>query len=206
MRYLWPAMLTTLCELMRLSDVCSMEGAEEDGLPPLQQQQQQQPASHLGSSRLAAALTNGGKPSSSAPSVEQTSLSLINSQSVVNIAGHKYLIVPHPDPIAPAKYQHAKTARAQKRATEPPKLPILLKPENAAGKGAAAMPAFEVEEVNGQLVLLPTDGASGGRKNPFAKRDEESKKSNSENSQSKQSAKAASSSFGDHLSPNLCGA
>ena len=70
-----------------------------------QQQQQQQPASHLGSSRLAAALTNGGKPSSSAPSVEQTSLSLINSQSVVNIAGHKYLIVPHPDPIAPAKYQ-----------------------------------------------------------------------------------------------------
>ena len=35
MRYLWPAMLTTLCELMRLSDVCSTEGAEEDGLPPL---------------------------------------------------------------------------------------------------------------------------------------------------------------------------
>ena len=65
--------------------------------------------------------------------------------------------------------QHAKTAQAQKRATEPPKLPILLKPENAAGKGAAAMPAFEVEEVNGQLVLLPTDGASGARKNPFAK-------------------------------------
>ena len=31
------------------------------------------------------------------------------------------------------------------------------------------MPAFEVEEVNGQLVLLPTDGASGARKNPFAK-------------------------------------
>ena len=30
------------------------------------------------------------------------------------------------------------------------------------------MPAFEVEEVNGQLVLLPTDGASGARKNPFA--------------------------------------
>ena len=65
--------------------------------------------------------------------------------------------------------KHAKTAQAQKRATEPPKLPILLKPENAAGKGAAAMPAFEVEEVNGQLVLLPTDGASGAKKNPFAK-------------------------------------
>ena len=30
------------------------------------------------------------------------------------------------------------------------------------------MPTFEVEEVNGQLVLLPTDG-SGARKNPFAK-------------------------------------
>ena len=42
---------------------------------------------------------------------------------------------------------------------------------------------------------------------PFhPQRDEESKKSNSENSQSKQSAKAASSSFGDHFSPNLCGA
>ena len=77
-----------------------------------QQQQQQQPASHLGPSRLAAALTNGGKSSSSsAPSVDQTSLSLINSQSVVNIAGHKYLIVPHPDPIAPAKYQGGNSTR-----------------------------------------------------------------------------------------------
>ena len=68
--------------------------------------------------------------------------------------------------------QHAKTAQAQKRATEPPKLPVLLKPEAAAGaakgKGGQLMPTFEVEEVNGQLVLLPTDG-SGARKNPFAK-------------------------------------
>ena len=66
--------------------------------------------------------------------------------------------------------QHAKTAQAQKRATEPPKLPILLKPETAAAapKGGPTMPTFEVEEVNGQLVLLPTDG-SGARKNPFAK-------------------------------------
>ena len=64
--------------------------------------------------------------------------------------------------------QHAKTAQAQKRATEPPKLPVLLKPETAAkGKGGQLMPTFEVEEVNGQLVLLPTDGSSA-RKNPFA--------------------------------------
>ena len=35
MRYLCPAMLTTLCELIRLRDVCSTEGDEEDGLPPL---------------------------------------------------------------------------------------------------------------------------------------------------------------------------
>ena len=44
---------------------------------------------------------------------------------------------------------------------------------------------------------------------PFLpQRDEESKKSSSENDngQSKQSAKSASSSFGDHFSPNLCGA
>ena len=65
-------------------------------------------------------------------------------------------------------FQHAKTAQAQKRATEPPKLPVLLKPETAAPKGGPTMPTFEVEEVNGQLVLLPTDGSSA-RKNPFAK-------------------------------------
>ena len=72
-------------------------------------------------------------------------------------------------------FQHAKTAQAQKRATEPPKLPVLLKPETAtAPKGGSTMPTFEVEEVNGQLVLLPTDGSA--RKNPFAKERREVRK------------------------------
>ena len=39
MRYLWPAMLTTLCELIRLSDVWSTDGVaavagKEEDLPP----------------------------------------------------------------------------------------------------------------------------------------------------------------------------
>ena len=34
------------------------------------------------------------------------------------------------------------------------------------------MPAFEVEEVNGQLVLLPTEGGAA-RRNPFAKDNKE---------------------------------
>ena len=134
--------------------------------------------------------------------------------------------------------QHAKTAQAQKRATEPPKLPVLLKPEPAAagvakGKGGQpTMPTFEVEEVNGQLVLLPTDGSSA-RKNPFAnerrevrriielfisipiilfpmfhsipQKEDESKKSSSENNRQPKQVKS-SSSFGDHFTPNLCGA
>ena len=67
----------------------------------------------------------------------------IEAQSVVNINGMKYLVVPHPDP-------SVKSGSKKKEG----KLPIVLKPATQS-----EYPSFEVEEdSNGKLTLLPLGG------------------------------------------------
>ena len=74
-----------------------------------------------------------------------TPLRPIEAQSVVNIAGMKYLVVPHPDPdVIKSK---------KKNNGVPGKLPIVLKPQ---GSITDDCPSFEVEETSeGKLTLLP---------------------------------------------------
>lgn len=111
-------------------------------------------------------------PNSSAPAP-------IEAQSVVNIAGVKYLVVPHP----PSKGSSVSAFEKKKpvpfvkdgglaalAGTKAAKL--LLKPM----EGGAEMPSFEVEESpDGKLVLVPL-GDAKGKENPFKKLKTEEKK------------------------------
>merc|ERR1719210_2063942 len=73
--------------------------------------------------------------------IKNTPLRPIEAQSVVNIAGMKYLVVPHPDPNSLKKKKDAKDGS---------KLPIILKTNNDD------MPSFEVEEnSDGKLIIVP---------------------------------------------------
>jgi hypothetical protein len=87
----------------------------------------------------------------------KTTPRLISAQSVVNIAGYKYLVVPHPDAAAEKhKKNQPKTTLANS-----PRLPLLLTPAEPG-----SMPSFEVEEVEGKLILVPRDTHI---RNPFVK-------------------------------------
>lgn len=82
---------------------------------------------------------------------------MIESQTVVNIGGIKYLIVPHP-------VERPKSS-TKASSTVPTKLPILLQPSKDSPNG---MPTFEVEETaDGKLLLVPANGADSD--NPFKK-------------------------------------
>ena len=96
---------------------------------------------------------------------------LIHSQSVVNIAGHKYLVVPHPEPPLNGKSdEDGRTGTGMTRrpaATSKALLPILLKPSVEG-----SMPTFEVEEApDGKLLLVPSSGKAD-KMNMFTARDE----------------------------------
>lgn len=82
---------------------------------------------------------------------------LIDSQTVVNIAGVKYLVVPTPESQRINKsVRHANNTH----------IPVLLKPAESG-----AMPSFEVEQMtDGTLILVPTTNLEG--KNPFSKKNE----------------------------------
>lgn len=74
--------------------------------------------------------------------IKNTPLRPIEAQSVVNIAGMKYLVVPHPDPAALKKKKEG--------SKDDGKLPIILKTNNED------MPSFEVEENSeGKLIIVP---------------------------------------------------
>ncbi|TRY71707.1 hypothetical protein TCAL_04757 [Tigriopus californicus] len=99
----------------------------------------------------------------------------LEAQSIINIAGIKYLAVPHPNKtrVAAAKQKRAVLVQNQMsklgsgdRSCLPNELlPILLKPTKDAPK---AMPIFEVEEtLEGKLLLLPTTGPLKPGENPF---------------------------------------
>lgn len=99
----------------------------------------------------------------------------LEAQSIINIAGIKYLAVPHPNKtrVAAAKQKRAvlvqnqmtKLGATDKSCLPNELLPILLKPTKDAPK---SMPIFEVEETSeGKLLLLPTTGPLNPGENPF---------------------------------------
>ena len=107
-----------------------------------------------------------------------TPLRPIEAQSVVNIAGMKYLVVPHPDPGKCCRKSHffrkltINTFFADilksKRKEAPGKLPIVLKPQQP---GVEDCPSFEVEETtDGKLTLLPFGNNTSGIKQMLKKK------------------------------------
>ena len=86
----------------------------------------------------------------------------IENQSMVNIAGIKYLIVPHPPERAKST---SKSHMKESDKSNSQKLPFLLKPSNDAPQ---EMPIFEVEETpEGKLLLVPSSGPLKKGENPF---------------------------------------
>ena len=78
---------------------------------------------------------------------------------MVNIAGMKYLVVPHPDPGA--------IKSKKKDSNSASKLPILLKP-TVTGED---LPSFEVEESSdGKLMLLPIGPKASNAKSILTKK------------------------------------
>ena len=94
-----------------------------------------------------------------------TPLRPIEAQSVVNIAGMKYLVVPHPDPDA-VKSSRKKAASS---ASASNLLPVILK--SSAANNEEQTPSFEVEEtVDGKLILLPMNATAKIGKDFFNKK------------------------------------
>ena len=81
----------------------------------------------------------------------------IESQSVINIAGNKYLVVPVP-PNNQQQQNNKNKATTTTTTTQKNNLPLLLKPaENGS------LPSFQVEETSdGKLMLLPTTNHKSG--------------------------------------------
>jgi len=105
--------------------------------------------------------TGGKKRQSLAEGPGKSAMPLrpIESQSVVNIAGMKYLVVPHPDPGA--------IKSKKKDSNSASKLPILLKP-TVTGED---LPSFEVEESSdGKLMLLPIGPKASNAKSILTKK------------------------------------
>ena len=106
----------------------------------------------------------------------------VEAQTVINIGGIKYLVVPHPTGSESKNETKQNDQRTKKKSKSPlpgsseegslmSRLPFLLKPavdsvhgEMGESQGANGPPTFEIEEMSdGRLILIPKSG--GGSKN-----------------------------------------
>lgn len=100
----------------------------------------------------------------------------LEGQAMINIAGNKFLVIPHPAPVTidspPPSPPNREGGTGDKKGDTKcekfnnQKLPVLLKPGPGSPKD---LPSFEVEETaDGQLILLPVGDAAS--KNLFGSR------------------------------------
>eukprot|EP00095_Tigriopus_kingsejongensis_P000598 maker-scaffold95_size379157-snap-gene-2.34 protein:Tk00598 transcript:maker-scaffold95_size379157-snap-gene-2.34-mRNA-1 annotation:"f-box lrr-repeat protein 7" len=134
--------------------------------PPGKENSVPSPAGWRASKAAAAAAT---PPTLNGGSAEIKPLRQLEAQSIINIAGVKYLAVPHPNKtrVAAARQKRASMIKSGLPDKSLPNelLPLLLKP---AKDSPSSMPLFEVEESSdGKLLLLPTDGPLKPGENPF---------------------------------------
>ena len=90
----------------------------------------------------------------------------IESQAVINVAGTKYLVVPHP----------TVSNEPKKVKKTPDLLPLLLKPANPITKSGDRLPSFEIEQsADGKMILIPFDDKSNAKLLPMKQFDASTK-------------------------------
>ncbi len=111
--------------------------------------------------------SSSGNAQTAAPNA--SSPAPVEAQSVINIAGNKYLVVPHPaNKTISADGGKKTTADCTPTLANTRAGKLLLRPFDKDSN----MPSFEVEESpDGKLVLVPASGSPKLGKNPFKKQD-----------------------------------